>query len=263
VTVIDTDVTYRFSLVEVLALCDLLALQTMPTVLRIEETADDGLGPDARAEARADLAKRDMIDDAGNVDLHVRTILSAAAVGDWTVEVRRIDVTQILRVCIVASGDRRFLLSRNGSDFVLREVVAGDDVRLLRMQVGALVGETAGAVVPELHAPSDVLDRTLRNCIDETDHAAAFFALGMSQDDAKSLAATLIDCVGQTEIVGCADDPATRTVIAIFDTPRGRVLSVATPSVSGERWTSITPGDGARVTAALRQLAHTLPEGVA
>ena len=56
--------------------------------------------------------------------------------------------------------------------------------------------------------------------------------------------------------------PAERTVIAVFDTDRGRIVSVATPSVTGERWTSIAPGDRNRVSAALRQLAHTLPGGV-
>ncbi|GAA1910062.1 ESX secretion-associated protein EspG [Williamsia serinedens] len=260
--VIDTDVVHSFSLVEMLTLCDHLGLQTMPTVLRIEETADDGLTVSSRADAVASLVGRGVIDDAGHVDLHVRAILTATANPDWLVEMRRIDVTQILRVCLVASGDRRFFLSRNGSQFVAREVVAGDDARLLRSEVGALIGETAGAVVPEVRYPSHVLDRALHGCIDETDHAAAFFALGLAESAARVLAASLCDSVGQTEIVAMAGDPVRRTVIAVFDTQRGRVLSVATPSVSGERWTSIAPGDGGRVAAALRQLAHTLPGGV-
>ncbi|GAA2054963.1 ESX secretion-associated protein EspG [Williamsia deligens] len=260
--VIDTDVVHRFSLVEILTLCDALALQTMPTVLRIEETPDDGLTAQSRDDARAALEARDVIDDAGNVDLHVRSILIAAAVADWIVEMRRVDVTQILRVCIVASADRRFLLSRNGDAFAVREVVAGDDARLVRSEIVALIGEAPGADVPELRVPSDVLDTTLRSCADETDYAAAFFALGQPEPAARRLAATLVDCVGQTEIVARADDAAQRSVIAVFDTARGRVLSVATPSVSGERWTSIGAGDGARVASALRQLAHTLPGGV-
>lgn len=260
--VIDTDVVHSFSLVEILTLCEHLGLQTMPTVLRIEETVEDGLTASSRSEARAALVAREVIDDADNVDLHVRTILAAAARPDWAVEVRRIDITQILRVCLVASGDRRFFLSRTGSDFTVREVVAGDDARLVRSELVALIGETAGADLPETRFPSDVLDRALRGCIDETDHAAAFFALGQPEGTARVLAATLCDCVGQTEIVALAGDPARRTVIAVFDTPRGRALSVATPSESGERWTSIAPGDGSRVTAALRQLAHTLPGGV-
>lgn len=260
--VIDTDVVHTFSLAEMLTLCDHLGLQTMPTVLRIEETAEDDLTASSRSEAHAALVDRELIDDADNVDLHVRTILAAAARPDWTVEVRRIDVTQILRVCVIASGDRRFFLSRIGSAFTAREIVAGDDARLIRAELLALIGETAGAALPEIRFPSDVLDRALRSCIDENDHAAAFFALGQSEATARVLASTLCHCVGQTEIVALAGDPARRTVIAVFDTPRGRALSVATPSESGERWTSIAPGDGNRVTAALRQLAHTLPGGV-
>ncbi|MEH3154394.1 MAG: ESX secretion-associated protein EspG [Gordonia paraffinivorans] len=260
--VIDTDVLHTFSLVEMLTLCDHLGLQTMPTVLRIEETAEDGLTASSRSEAHAALVGRDVIDDSGNVDLHVRAILSAAANPGWVVEMRRIDITQVLRMCLVGSGERRFALSRNGSLFTVREVVAGDDARLVRSEVGALIGETARAAVPEVRYPSDVLDRALHGCIDETDHAAALFALGQPEAAARVLASSLCGCVGQTEIVALAGDPAHRTVIAVFDGPRGRVLTVATPSVSGERWTSIAPGDGGRIAAALRQLAHTLPGGV-
>ena len=45
--VIDTDVVHSFSLVEILTLCEHLGLQTMPTVLRIEETVEEAKVEDA------------------------------------------------------------------------------------------------------------------------------------------------------------------------------------------------------------------------
>ena len=261
-TVIGVDTVHEFTLAEMLAICDALALQSMPSVLRIE-APDEDLWPAVDLESvRRGLVREGELDDSGHVDLDVRSALEAAVAPDWMIEMRRIDATQILRVCLVGVGDRRFMVTRNADLFTTRELRAHDDVALVQAEIGRLVGEAPGATVPEIRHPSDVLDSALSSCADAEDYAAAFFRLGLDVTDARILSQALWTCAGQTEIVAHSSDDSERTVIAIFDTHRGRIVSVATPSVTGERWTSIAPGDRNRVAAALRQMAHTLPGGV-
>lgn len=261
-TVIGFDTVHEFTLDEMLTLCDALALQSMPAVLRIE-ARDEDTSPAADLEsARKNLVREGELDELGNVDLDVRGALEAAIAPDWMIEMRRVDATQILRVCLVGVADRRFMLTRNGEQFTTRELRAHDDAALVQNEIGRLIGEAPGATVREIRQPSDVLDSALAACADPDDYAAAFFRLGLDETDARILSQALWSCSGQTEIVAHAASETERTVIAVFDTHRGRIVSVATPSVTGERWTSIAPGDRNRVAAALRQLAHTLPGGV-
>ncbi len=101
---------------------------------------------------------------------------------------RRIDHTQILRVCWWRPETVDSSCLAPCSDFTVREVVAVTMLGFVRSELVALIGETAGADLPETRFPSDVLDRALRGCIDETDHAAAFFALGQPEGTARVLA---------------------------------------------------------------------------
>lgn len=261
-TVIGFDTVHEFTLDEMLALCDVLALQAMPAVLRIEERDEDTAEATDLESSRHGMVRDGELDEFGNVDLDVRCALEAAVAPDWMVEMRRVDATQILRVCLVGVDDRRFMLTRNGEQFTTRELRAHDDAALIHNEVGRLIGEAPGATVREIRQPSDVLDSSLAACADSDDYAVAFFRFGLDETDARILSQALWSCRGQTEIVAHTTNEAERTVIAVFDTDRGRIVSVATPSVTGERWTSIAPGDRNRVSAALRQLAHTLPGGV-
>ncbi|MGU3292776.1 ESX secretion-associated protein EspG [Williamsia sp. M5A3_1d] len=260
-TVIGVDTPHEFMGDEILVLCAALGIQTLPSVLRIEGHDVDFPATDLPG-ARERLLESEVIDDAGNVSPDVRIALESAVAPDWSVQIRRIDATQMLRGCLVGVGERRFLVTRNGRRVTTREVLAGDDVALVQMQIGMLIGEAPGADIRELQHPSDELDRDLATCVTEDDHAELFFRRGLDVTDARALASALMACNGQTQIIANDDVPAARTVVAVFDTHRGRIVSSATPSVTGERWTTIAPGDPHRVAAALRQLAHTLPGGV-
>ncbi|WP_156377933.1 ESX secretion-associated protein EspG [Williamsia sp. Leaf354] len=256
---------HEFAGDEIPVIIDALGVQAMPSVLRLDQQqtgADVDLSAAHRDSVRGRLRDRGELDDSGNVDLEVRGAVQAATAPDWMVGMVRIDVTQVLRVCLVGVGERRFVLSRNGTSFTTSELHAGDDISLVQTEIGSLVGEAPGASIREINQPSEVIDRDLDGCETSDDYAAAFFRYGLDETDARTLADALLSCNGQTQIVAHGDRESERTAIAVFDTNRGRIVSIATPSVSGERWTSIAPGDRSRIAAALRQLAHTLPGGV-
>ncbi|MBT0568577.1 ESX secretion-associated protein EspG [Williamsia sp. CHRR-6] len=260
---IDTTVSFNLDLAEVLALCDELVIQTLPAVLRVEEPcATDHDAATFRAAGHAALVKRGMIDSLGHLDPHLKRIMLAAATPDWIVEMRRIDATQIFRFCVFALEDRRFSAARSEDGFTFADVVDADDEALLVNQIKPLIGAAPGAPqVGQLRMPSEVIDTALAQCVDEVDHMEALFSIGVPESQARAIAGTLATCLGQTEIVVNNGSTSDRGVLAIFDTPRGRVTSLAVKSVSGERWTTIGPGDDHVVVNAIKQIAHNLPGG--
>ena len=254
--------SFDLELGELLALCDALVIQTLPAVLRVEERHEtDSAAIELRAAGRSTLAERGVLDAMGNVHPTLKWMMQAAAHPEWMLELRRIDVTQVFRMCIVADGQHRVLVSRSGERFSFEEIRADDDAKLLVREVTARIGATAGAPITPLRFPSDVLDAALALCVDEVDYTAALFGLGVPEPQGRAVAATLSHCVGQTEIVVNNASLTDRAVLAVFDTERGRVVSLAAPSLGGERWTSIAPGDDYAVVSAVRQLAENLPGG--
>ncbi|MGZ8178596.1 ESX secretion-associated protein EspG [Williamsia sp. SKLECPSW1] len=255
---------HRMTLAEVLVVCDLLSVQTLPSVLRVEEASDDDrVAQQVRAAASASLVEKGAIDSDGIPDPDLRQLFSALADPDWLVEMRRVDVTQVLRLCIVGDGESRFLATRNGDSLTFVPVFATDDAELIVNEIRPLIGATRGAAVESVRYPSDVFDTALATCDDEMSHAEAFFGLGMAEPAARGLARVLCGAVGQTEIVAEFDRPADRVVVAVFDTADGRVVSVSAPGYAGDRWTSIMPGHDHAVVGALRRLAEILPGGEA
>lgn len=246
---------------ELIALCAAMDVQTMPDVIAMTERHDTVAERDqALAAARRRLVERDYIADDGDIDADLVQMLRVLGSPDWTAECRRVDAYQTLRVCLAGDGARRVRVSRLGDQISIDASDSDDDAALFVSVFGALIGETDGADVAEMRFPTDDMEVALRGCETDIEYAEALFGLGVGEMAARRMGSALTSCCGQTEIVMRLNYLSRDAVVTVLDTSYGRIVAETNRSVE-DWWTSIAPGPGYRVTAALRRLAENLPDG--
>ncbi|GED98008.1 ESX secretion-associated protein EspG [Gordonia crocea] len=245
---------------ELTVLCGVLGLQVLPTVLAVDldATADEA----AQLTARAALTERGILEADDDIDFALAEWLRALANPAWTIECRRIDPQQILRLCLVARGSARLLVVRQGETFTLTPQTLPRDGELVVAALVPHLGVGAPARIGEFRCPSDDLDRHMASARTAQEYAAAFAALGEDATLAGQLGTLLTTCTGQTEIVLYHSALTVPRVVAILDTPYGRIVSTALAEFGDpRRWTTIAPGSRERVRDALARLLIELPEG--
>ncbi|QKT06985.1 ESX secretion-associated protein EspG [Gordonia sp. X0973] len=245
---------------ELTSLCRILGVQVLPTVLAVDLDAVDA--DESDAPVRAALAERGILDSDDDLDYGLAEQLRALATPDWTIECRRVDAKQMLRICLVARGDLRLLVVRDDDGFTLTPQTLPRDGELIVAALTPYVGVGQSASVAEFRCLSDDLDRHMSTARSAQEYAGVFAALGADVKQAGQLGTLLTSCAGQTEIVAYHPALTVPRVTAIIDTPYGRIVSTALAEFGDpRRWTTIAPGSRERVRDALARLLHDLPEG--
>ncbi|MDF3282333.1 ESX secretion-associated protein EspG [Gordonia sp. N1V] len=245
---------------------------TWPVVLDLWTPAADGAHDEPRGIAR-DLADPDnatldrVIAQAGLFDssgptLWADTVLGVLAHPDRELEIRGFATESTVRACVARRGHDHVLAVRRG-DHVELAVLDVRDTTALAGVVRATCGPHDALDFTETSVPTRELTERLGHCADAPGVVAALRAWGATAADATRVADALLSCDVRWEIVATsrADGVLTQTsgAIGIIDSRAGRILMGLSRSPDDRLWTTITPGTGHRIGAAVDRLIDTLP----
>ncbi|MBO0853864.1 MAG: ESX secretion-associated protein EspG [Nocardia sp.] len=249
----------------VLAVAELLGVQTLPLVLEVGPRQDS---IEAFAAARA--AELDRMRGAGLVDSYddvepdLGAALSVLALPERELSARIVTTTGIHRVCVARRGAAHAAAVRIGDDLDIRTVWAEADSALARPILETL-GTCAPAPMPTFTADTEQLARDLDRADDSTDYAAALRGCDVDERAAIEFGMAMSRCHAHAEIVAHAHEDGITTrssgAVAVYDTPRGRI--VASPAVAADLrlWTTFAPGSEHRIAQSISALIGTLPGG--
>jgi hypothetical protein len=249
-----------------LAVADVLGVQTLPTVLAVGRQQDSArMWAAAHEAARIDLVERGIVDRYGDVDQDLATALHTLANPDAELVVRRVDRTGVLRVCLARRGFEHALAVRRGAEIDVRTVWGDDNPTTLARLLAAALGRCAPADLGSVSAPA----RRLREAFDSPrgsdDIAAAVYALGRDSRESVEFAMAFAECRSYAEIIAYhrADGVTTPSAgsVGVYDTPRGRVIAVPSQGGDGELWTALAAGTDHRLAHGIRVLVESLPGG--
>ncbi|GAB11908.1 hypothetical protein GOARA_091_00260 [Gordonia araii NBRC 100433] len=254
----------EFSLDELDALTDAFDVQSWPVILGLrvrQATVDERR---AAVEAGADaLRGRGLLDDgefADEVILAVRTLCHE----DAQISVRFTDGPDapLRRVALCRSGTRHVLAMRRGDRLLIQsvDVQTADDAAT---RIADLLGDEDPVGVTGVSVPTDELVSRLNDCTSANDYAQALHAVGATESDATSAALALAECSRHVEIVAyetvAGSTAQSSGAMAVYSTPRGRMVASPSKSPDGRLWTTISPGSGHRIRQAVVSLIETLP----
>uniref|UniRef100_UPI0024589ED2 ESX secretion-associated protein EspG n=1 Tax=Nocardia abscessus TaxID=120957 RepID=UPI0024589ED2 len=115
-----------------------------------------------------------------------------------------------------------------------------------------------------MNAPTEELATIFGDTGDAAATAERLTKVGNPSQDAKTLAAALVEIHSYAEIVGVVYGDGSRDVadnhIAVFNTRAGRFIATASKSDDGVKWTSLSSGTPARLRTAVQDLISSLPE---
>ncbi|WP_246007804.1 ESX secretion-associated protein EspG [Gordonia oryzae] len=252
---------------------------TWPVVLDLWTPAADGaLGETdgALGEARADARDRADHDDAtldraiteaGLSDSSGPTLWAELVVGvlahpDRELEIRGFAAESTVRACVARRGHDHVLAVRRG-DHIDLALIPVPDINALAGAVRATCGPHDALDFAETSVPTRELTERFGHCADTLDVGAALRAWGAADAHAIRVADALLSCDVRWEIVATtrADGVLTQTsgAIGIIDSRAGRILMGLSRSPDDRLWTTITPGTGHRIGAAVDRLIDTLP----
>ncbi|MGW4328448.1 ESX secretion-associated protein EspG [Nocardia sp. CY41] len=231
----------------------------VPVVLnaraRYDNLTDHKAAMDAAAES---LAQRDLLfDDVLHRDLENR--LRALNRPHWIIALRLIVDGWVSRFCLAKGVDLEVVALRGQDSYVIDE--AGND---LPGTVLAALGYAEPLELYGMNAPTEELATIFGDTGDAAATAERLTKVGNPAQDAKTLAAALVEIHSFAEIVGVVYGDGTRDMadnhIAVFNTRAGRFIATASKSDDGVKWTSLSSGTPARLRTAVQDLIHSLPE---
>ncbi|MEU2037726.1 ESX secretion-associated protein EspG [Nocardia niwae] len=231
----------------------------VPVVLnaraRYDNLTDHKAAMDAAAES---LAQRELlIDDVLHRDLENR--LRALHRPHWIIALRLIVDGWVSRFCLAKGVDLEVVALRGQGSYVIDE--AGND---LPGTVLAALGYAEPLELYGMNAPTEELATIFGDTGDAAATAERLTKVGNPPQDAKTLAAALVEIHSFAEIVGVIYGDGTRDMadnhIAVFNTRAGRFIATASKSDDGVKWTSLSSGTPARLRTAVQDLIHSLPE---
>ncbi|GGF90580.1 hypothetical protein GCM10007304_00600 [Rhodococcoides trifolii] len=224
-----------------------LGIDELPGVLdwRPPHRDDDERRP-AFARVLPELRTRGVIDGSGHVEAvlaqHLRTLYRST----WDVEVRTVTRTRtgpiIERRCLSSGVDGLVVADRTSTGYRIR--TAG---------VGMVVDRAAPLRFSGISAPTDTMAAAL-----DRPQPATWVALGCDDATAVILGEVLSASDTHVEIVmvGHRGPIPERigTPIALFETPRGRILATTSYAADGTAWTALAPGTDARIRSEIQTL---------
>ncbi len=96
---------------------------------------------------------------------------------------------------------------------------------------------------------------------DSSQLAAGLRGLGVASVAAAKLSGVLAHAETATEVTLAASGRILRSVVAVIDSPRGRVVATTAPASDGRLWTTVSEGSVHRIGQALRRACEELPGG--
>ncbi|MGQ4598812.1 ESX secretion-associated protein EspG [Nocardia sp. R6R-6] len=212
----------------------------------------------AMGAAAESLIQRELlVDDVVHRDLENR--LRALNRPHWIIALRLIVDGWVSRFCLAKGDDLPVVALRGQDSYVIDE--AGID---LPATVLAALGYAEPLELYGMNAPTEELATIFGDTGDAAATAERLTKVGNPTNDAKILAAALVEIHSYAEIVGVVYGDGTREVadnhIAIFNTRAGRFIATASKSGDGVKWTSLSSGTAARLRTAVQDLINSLPE---
>ncbi|WP_216911440.1 ESX secretion-associated protein EspG [Nocardia noduli] len=250
----------------VLAVCDLLGIQTMPLVLGIgprQDSIEAFLA--AREAAMADLRARGLVDAYDDVDAELTAALRILANPERELAARIVTADGPRRVCLARRGAAHAFAVRDGDEIDITTTWADDGGAALAQPFLAVLGVCAAADVPSFSGPADEFADRLNAAAASSDYTAVPYSVGVVDHNAIEFGMAMAECHAHAEIVAYAHEEGRTTrssgSVAVYDTVRGRIAASPNAAPDLRVWTTFTPGSDHRVAQAISALVATLPGG--
>ncbi|WP_329412291.1 ESX secretion-associated protein EspG [Nocardia vinacea] len=249
----------------VLAVSNLLQVQTLPTVLGIGPQ-QDSIADWAAAQQAALAGLRDsgVIDEYDDVDSDLTDALRILAHPERELAARIYTEFETRRFCLARNGTRHAVAVRTGDLIEIRTVWADEGPAVAR-PVLDLLGPCTPAEITGFSAVSAELRERLDQASDATDYAQIAYSYGLDDRQAIDFGLTLSSCHAHAEIVAYAHEGGVTTrapgAVAVYDTARGRLC--AGPATAGDQQTLSTfaPGSDHRIAQSICAMIESLPGG--
>lgn len=174
------------------------------------------------------------------------------------------DERYTLRICLVRHGDTHVLALRNDDHLVVQEIFTGGrPAQALAAILGGVLGRRRPRRLEPWSAPAEVFDTLPADSVDSA-HRALLKA-GAPHGIAGSVARVKHEATlwagflmheyhdgGRTTTPGWA---------GVFDTQKGRVVTVPSRGLDDRIWTTLLPGDDTALDRAVTSLVSLLPGG--
>ncbi|SIS15603.1 ESX secretion-associated protein EspG [Williamsia sterculiae] len=238
-------------------------VQTWPVVLDLEPRFDTHAERAAAARDHDAALTAAGLFDHGEVDADLRSALTVVADPERMLAVRRFAGDGTVRACLARRGDAHVWLVRTGDTIRLRRPGVADDTDIVAL-ITTLLGAHDTPDFVGISAPAEELAGRLNSCETTANYADALYAVGAGQQDAVVVASALQACDAHTEIVAeqRVDGVVSSSLgaLAIFESPRGRIVAGPSMSPDGRVWTTLSRGTSHRIGQALHLLIETLPD---
>ncbi|WP_040794560.1 ESX secretion-associated protein EspG [Nocardia higoensis] len=250
----------------VLAVCDLLGIQTMPLVLGIgprQDSIDAFLA--AREAVTAQLRERGLVDAYDDVAAELAAALQILAAPERELAARIVTADGPRRVCLARRGAGHAFAIRAGDTIDIATTWADEDGVALARPFLAALGDCPPAEVPSFNGLAEELAARLDAASDSADYADVAYHLGVVDRGATEFGMAMAHCHARAEIVAYAHDDG-RTIkssgaVAVYDTARGRIAASPNAAPDLRVWTTFSPGSDHRIAQAISALVATLPGG--
>ncbi|NKY50396.1 ESX secretion-associated protein EspG [Nocardia vermiculata] len=250
----------------VLAVAELLGVQTLPTVLAVGPRQDSRAAfTAARAAALRELRDTGLVDSYDDIDLDIGAALMILARPERQLAARVCTESGVRRVCVARRGVEHAVAVRSGDDIEVCTLWADEDGASLARPILDVLGPAEPADITGFGCPTDELSRRLDDVARPSEFAEALHGVAVDERAAIEFGMALSCCRARTEIVAYAHDEGCITrssgAVAVYDTERGRI--VASPGLAADLrlWSTFTPGSAHRVAQAVTALIATLPGG--
>lgn len=248
-----------------LAISDLLGMQSFPVVLAVaptQDTVDDLLA--ARRSAVAELTAAGMVDRYGDVADDLAAALHVLARPDRQLTARIVGEDAVSRVCVARRGLGHALAVRDRDHYRIETVWADDDPAGLARLLAAPMPACPPADIGGFGGPTS----ELRERLDAADDSAAFADLayhyGSAERDAMRFGLAMSTCRRRAEIVAYSHEQSqvrTAAAAVVYDTDHGRIVVVPSTTADGQTWSTFAPGTDHRLARGVSALIESLPGG--
>ncbi len=250
----------------VLAVSELLGVQTLPLVLEVGPRQDSiGAFTAARAAALDGLRGIGLVDSYDDVEPDLAAALSILAQPERELAARVVTESGVRRVCVARRGIGHAVGVRIGDEIEVRTIWADEDGAALARPILDVLGHARPADIVSFSAAADGLSPRMDEAARSTEFAGALHGLDVEERAAIEFGMAMSQCHSHAEVVAYAhgDGITTRSsgAVAVYDTARGRI--VASPGAAPDLrvWSTFTPGSDHRVAQAITALVGTLPGG--
>ncbi|MBJ7291452.1 ESX secretion-associated protein EspG [Williamsia sp.] len=260
---VDAPMRLRIGRDAAILLGDMLAIGEWPAALEIVPAHDSvEAWAAASVHARAELAGADVVVD-GAVREDIASAIVTACTPEVVLGVRAVDAVGIRRTMLCRNGFAHVLLVHDSAGVTIETLGTPDIDGVATILADRMPDASPIALEGSFSAPTDELCAAIGGHHDAVEVADALVRLGAASSAAATIADVLVGCTRHLEIVATArvDGRPQQTAgsVAVYDSPRGRL--VAAPSVAPDQraWTTLSAGSGHRVRQAIGLLIETLP----